>query len=802
MQTTYHISHITYYRVLRSFLAVISVVLVTCFASAQTQDQIRQAEEQLKRMSGEEIESKLSELGLTRWEAIRRAQDMGITLETYLQRTDERPIRPDEQSSILDSVATTRISPGEREKPARQVVIPGFTGRIGIDSSLRPFGYDIFGYPAATFEPVLNLATPPSYALGPGDEIVVNVWGETKLYHQLTVNREGNVIVPDVGPVSANGQTIGQFREKLLGRMSEVYSGLNRGRPGASTFLDVSLGKLRTIQIFVLGLVKQPGGYTLSSLSTVLHALYLSGGPAIEGSLRHIGIVRGGKTVTADLYDYLISGNRGSDIRLQDGDVLYVYPAQKRVALVGNILRPAIYEVGEKETLKDLIEMGGGVRFNTDFRRVHVERIVPFEMREKYLQGMLDIDIDFASIAEFRKSAANLEDGDIVSVFRITTLPENRVFITGSVNNPGPFALREGMRVSDLIADADSLERGTFMDRGLLFRMLPSLKRETIPFNVTGALEGRPEDNLVLRNEDSVAVFKESVFRPVRTVAISGAINSPNYYRRHEGMTVHDLVVLADGLREDAELTGWEISRLDTADLGIYTRIIRIDKPFEYTATGREDTVLLEDFDYVFIPSNPRFTVQKFIDLQGYVMYPGPYPIRYEGEKLADIIKRAGGLRPGAYLEGSKIFRRGAIGDVIQKGQIPIDFREALGNPASRDNIVLYERDSVYISYFEDVVRVHGEVFVPSAILYKPGEDEDYYIEQAGGFKDEADEGRVYVLLPGGKKWDGGDILPGSAVYVPKEIEKEDKVLPLIRDLATILASLAAITVALIQVSR
>ncbi|MEX2116134.1 MAG: polysaccharide biosynthesis/export family protein, partial [Bacteroidota bacterium] len=337
---------------------------------SQTQEQVRQAEEALKRMSGEEIDSKLKELGLTRWEAIRRAQDQGITLENYLQRTDIAPVRPDER---VDTVAGFRLpSPdkvkGEVEK-LKPVYVPGFTGRINVDSTLRPFGYEFFQYSPATFEPVLNLATPPSYALGPTDQVVINVWGETKLFHQLTVNREGNVVIPDVGPVNANGLTIEQFREKLVRRMSEVYSGLNNGRAGANTFLDVSLGKVRTIQVFILGLVNQPGGYSLSSLSTVLHALYLSGGPTVEGSLRNIGIVRGGKTqMTVDLYEYLVTGKRTGDVRLQDGDVIYVYPAQKRAALVGNIPRPAIYEVGEKEMLKDLIEMGGGIRFDTDFR--------------------------------------------------------------------------------------------------------------------------------------------------------------------------------------------------------------------------------------------------------------------------------------------------------------------------------------------------------------------------------------------------------------------------------------------------
>ncbi|MBI4418632.1 MAG: SLBB domain-containing protein, partial [Ignavibacteriales bacterium] len=714
-------------------------------------------------MSAEEIDAKLGELGMTRWEAIRRAQDQGITLEQFLQKTAERPLRPDEIRRV-DTVQAVQLrdlmKPREEvEKKPKKIYVPGFTGRFGVDSSLAPFGFDIFTYPSSTFEPVLNIATPPLYALGPGDEIVVTVWGETKLYHQLQVNREGNVIIPDVGPVNANGQTIEQFREKLLRRMSEVYSGLNNGRPGANTFLDVSLGKLRTIQVFVLGLVKQPGGYSLSSMSTVLHALYLSGGPLIEGGLRNVGIVRAGrKNLSVDLYEYLITGSRTGDIRLQDGDVVYVYPAQKRAAIVGNVVRPAIYELGEKETLKDLLEMGGGVRFNTDFRRVHIERVVPFEMRAKYPQGILDLDVNFTNLADFRNSTKALEDGDIVSVYRMTTLPENRVYITGNVNNPGPFAFRPGMKISNLIADADSLARGTFMDRGLLFRMLPNLRRQTRSFSVTGVFANHPEDNFELANEDSVVIFKESKFRPVRSVAISGAIGIPNYYTRHEGMTVHDLVLVAGGLMDEAASTGWEISRVDTSELGVYTQIIKITEPFQYTSDLGAGAIELHDFDYVFVPANPKFTVQKFVDVRGYVMFAGPYPIRYEGEKLADIIQRAGGLRPGAYLEGSRFYRRGGYADSVQTGQIPIDFRKAIGDINSRDNIVLNEGDSIHISFFEDVVRVFGEVFVPSAILYKKGEDDDYYIDQAGGLTDEADKSRIYVLLPGGKKWESGDI--------------------------------------------
>ncbi|MBF8249376.1 MAG: polysaccharide export protein, partial [Bacteroidetes bacterium] len=328
---------------------------------------------------------------------------------------------------------------------------------------------------------------------------------------------------------------------------------------------------------------------------------------------------------------------------------------------MGNIIRPAVYELSEKEVLKDILAIAGGTRFDTDLRRVHVERIIPFDERKNYQKDVLDIDLTFESMGELQQDKSPLIDGDIVSVFRISQLPENRVSITGNVNKPGPFEWKKGMRIKDLILAADSLSRGTFMDRGLLLRLLPNMRRETIPFSPRLAMAGEESNNVELQNEDEVNVFSELNFFPVGKVAITGAIRNPNYYTRHEKMTLQDLVVLAGGIQEGAELTGWEISRLDTTSLGIYAKIIKVSHPFEYNPRADSLFVYLKDFDYVFVPFNPKFQVQKFIDLQGYVMYPGPYPIRFEGERLADVIKRAGGLRPGAYLEGSRLFRRGAI---------------------------------------------------------------------------------------------------------------------------------------------
>lgn len=792
-------------------------VTVLCFltaiifqpSQAQTREQLKQqAETKLKEMSPEEIDRKLKEYGISREEAIRRAKELNISLEDFLFR------RPVSENSVSDAPSQQTLLPAQQPVPSKRtddstrqsklLIIPGLSDRRGVDS-LQPFGFDIFHFPSSAFEPVLNVASPPSYLLGPGDEITITVWGETKLNYQLEINREGNVIIPDVGPVSANGTTIAEFRQRALRRMASIYSGLDSRYGKPNTFLDVSLGKLRTLQVFVLGEVVKPGGYAISSFSTAFSALYLAGGPTVNGTMRNVQITRRGANLPPiDLYDYIIRGDNSKDQRLQDGDIVFVKPAGKRVAILGAVVRPAIYEVKEKETLGDLIAIAGGVRFDAYVDRVHIERVVPFDDRARYEKNVLEIDLNFNSLAALQKSSARIEDGDVVTIFKIASLVQNRVSISGNVNKPGQFELRTGMRVRDLLLAADSLQRSTFSERGTLFRLLPNLRREVRSFNPRLALENNLEHNFPLQNEDSLVVYREDQFFAQKTVTIGGAVRNPGSYVRNEKMTLADLVVIAGGLRENASRTGWEVSRLDTTTLGRYSNTFNVAVTSDYWDPIGQQSFLLQDFDYVFVPSDPKFTPNKLVKITGYVMSPGEYAIRFEGERLAALIQRSGGLRPGAYLDGSRFIRR-----QNQTGVIPVDFKKALDDTASRDNVVLNEGDSIAIAFHDDVVYVSGEVFAPSAILYKKGESVDYYIRQAGGLRQDADASRIVAFLPNGKKWEGGwfffedpELPPGSSITVPKYIEKEDKTLPLVRDIATILASLAAITVAMVQITK
>jgi polysaccharide export outer membrane protein len=785
------------------FLLLLALGFAPQALRSQTKSEIEQT---VRGMSQDEIDRRLKELGMTRQEAIERAKENGINVEDYLARFQTSPATP--ESNAKTAAAPLSVQPRfvtpVAPKVSLPVEVPGFVGRPGVQG-LKPFGYDVFNYPASTFEPVLNIATPMSYVLGPGDELVLTVWGETKLYYSLTVNRDGNLLIPEVGPISAAGQTIQQFKERLLRRMTSAYSGLKNGAPSANTFLDVSLGKLRTIQVFVLGEVVKPGGYSVSSLSTAFQALYLAGGPTINGTLRDIKVMRTGEPLPAiDFYDYLILGDKSKDQRLQDGDVIFVRPAGKRVALAGRVVRPAIYEIKPKESLGDLITLGGGLPFDAFFNRIHIERIIPFDQRKDNAKNILDIDLEFENVNDLRKSPYALVDGDIVTVPTIADLPQNRVTIEGNVMKPGIYEWKPAMRVRDLIFLADSLQRNTFSERGTLFRLLPNLRREVYPFNPRLAITGDESNNLVLQNEDSLVVYQESEFFPQRSVKISGAVHHPGTYPRYDRMTVGDLVVLAGGITESASLNGWEVARLDTTELGIYSRIYKFNVVDEYWNDANGARFGLVDYDQVTIPFNPKFMLQKSVTIAGYVMYPGTYVIKSDEEKINDIVKRAGGLKIGYYLDGSRLIRRenGA-------GLVPVDFARVLKDPTSLDNIRVVDGDSIDIAGRDNVVYVRGYVFVPSAVVYKKGASLSYYIHQAGGYREDADEGRTVVTLPNGRKWDPGwaifpdpDILGGSTILVPQKIEKPDNTLQVISNFATIIASLAAISIAIVQVTK
>jgi protein involved in polysaccharide export with SLBB domain len=398
-----------------------------------------------------------------------------------------------------------------------------------------------------------------------------------------------------------------------------------------------------------------------------------------------------------------------------------------------------------------------------------------------------------------------MRDGDVVQVFGIRGELENRITISGNVSKPGIYQLRSGMKVRDLILEADSLLEDTFPERGTIVRTLPDLKKEVLSFNLAKAIVGDVEANLELNRLDEVTIYKDVFFKPKHTVTIAGAVRSPGSFPRYENLKVGDLIVLAGGVTENAELAQVKVSRMDTLTETKYSVVFDQILPSEYWKTNPGDGFVLEDFDHVEVLSNPRYTPQQFITITGQARYPGMYAVRYEGETLDEIMKRAGGFKETAFIDGARFYRSVGGGKV----QVPVNLKKALSELSSLDNLKVFGGDSLDIPVNKNVVVVTGEVYVPSGVLYKKGASLSYYLKQAGGPTQYAAEGDAVVTQPNGSKWEPGwfifpdpEILPGSVVVVPKKKEEKTETLQIIRDWALILANTAAITIAIVQVTK
>ncbi len=796
--------------IILSFLLTASAAPV--LSQTITEGQRQQAERELQQMSPEEIQKRLREAGISQAEAIQRARAEGISIEEYLSPERDRAlIEPDITKPAVPlpvAPADTMFKPDtlRRVAPVQDFRPQEFSNREKA-RELPAFGYNIFDFPATTFEPVLHISPPPNYRLGPGDELIISVWGEVQLYHVLTVTRDGFIIVPDVGQVMSTGLTLEQMRERLLRRMSQVYSSLD-GSANALSFLDVSIGKLRTIQVFVLGDVKRPGGYTMSSMSTAFKALYYAGGPTLDGSLRNIRVMRSNREeARIDFYDYALRGDQSGDTRLEDGDIVFVPPANSRVAIAGRVVRPAVYEMRGDEHLGDLINMSGGLRFDAYIDRVHIERIIPFSQRREFRYNVLDIDMQFENKEALLTSEYMLEAGDVVTVFSQEQRLENRVRVVGNVFKPGVFELTPDMTVRDLVYRADGLLDDTFIDRATLVRIREeTMRKEVIPIDLREAMNGDEAHNHTLKRLDELYIYSKEYFFPHHTVTISGEVRDPGTYTRAEGMTVEDLIVMAGGATEEAELSKVTVSRIDTLTEYTYSEVYETPVPENFWEVHNPRGFVLGDFDHVEVPPDPRRNKQQYVDVRGQVMYPGRYAVERDGERLSSFVERAGGLREGAYLDGAQYLRRVDGADRL----VPVSVKRAIEDPSSMDNIRVREGDEILIPNDPGVILVRGAVNAPAAVAYEPGKSLRHYIKRAGGYAENADKGRTTVTLPSGRIWDSSgwffipndDILSGSIISVPEKPPKEGRAMEILRDWTTLMASTAAIIVGIVQITR
>jgi len=652
---------------------------------------------------------------------------------------------------------------------------------------LQYFGYDIFLGDPGVFQSSTFGAVNPDYNIGSGDEVIIMLWGETQFRQVFIVNREGFIFIPEVGQIFVNSITLGELESKLFRLLSKVYSSINPSSGKASTFMDVSLGNLRPLRIIVLGEVSQPGAYSVSPSTSLFTALYYFRGPTTHGSLRDIRLIRGGKQVASvDFYDYLLSGKQLNDVRLQLDDVIFFPPRGKTVSIRGQVKRNAIFELKEKEGIKDLVEMAGGLEMTAFLERAQVDRVVPFEERTDKWKDRVIFDFNIGDEIT-GETLMHLEDGDTVQVFSILDLHQNNVYISGSsVVRPGRYELTNGMRISNLVEKAGGLLKDAYLEAAHIVRVREeNLQKQLISFNLIRAIEGDSVSNLELQWNDSLIVYNvNKIANAFKTVSINGSVKTPGEYSFFPGMSLGDLFLDAGGFPVDVVRAKVEIANIDpmnsNPELYSVTRQILFNREGGQTEFFSMDDLLnkisilekvtLQPFDMVSVRRDPGFEYHKSITVNGAVWYPGNYAIQRPDETVADILHRAGGLRSEAYPMASTLSRRGQI--------IRLSFEEIINNPGSKENFNVFDRDTLTISVKPNLVFIAGEVNTPGVYKYYPDLNLNGYLEQAGGITTKAELKEVWVTYPDGSSKQRGwlknpQIYDGSIITVGKKEEAE-----------------------------
>ncbi len=691
-------------------------------------------------------------------------------------------------------------------------------------TSSRIFGVDVFRRTTTQFRPLLAGPVPQDYQLGPGDILVLILTGDVELTLQLAVSREGFVLIPQAGQVYLANLTLEQARGVVTDRLSRVYSGVHRG-DGATTLVDLSVVSVRAVQVYVVGEVNRPGAYQISALGTILTALYAAGGITELANPRAVAVRRGRRTATTfDLYQYLLAGNTGSDIRVENGDVIFVDVRTRRVEVNGSVLRPALYDLLPPETLTDLIAAAGGLLADATRTRLAIERVVPAVQRTLIGPQRVTLDVPLpAASAEI--PPVPLEDGDVITVFSIPDAERNSVTIQGNVYLPGRFGLEPEMTLSLLVARAGGLKPATYDVRAHISRVNRTdqtrrIMAVALPPDSTSLWLEDP----LLEDRDSVVIYSRLEMRADRMVSITGAVNDPITVPWRDGITLRDLVLEARGLAPGAWLDSAEIARLpENRGNGELATTLRVPLDstylFDRDSLGRPlgppgpafrgsgtPEVPLAPWDNVLIFQQPGFEYQRIVSLLGEVRFPGMYSLRTKHDRLSDLIARAGGVTGGGYLQGARFLR--VAGDV---GRLDVDLSAALRNPGSAADIVLQPGDEIDVPEFQPSVRIEGAVNSPGSVLWERGKKLDYYISAAGGVTLTGDQSHASVrhanghieTRRGGFLFFGGHTpspQPGSAVFVPLKEERPARDnSTIVAALASMIASTATILVALLR---
>lgn len=689
-------------------------------------------------------------------------------------------------------------------------------------ASNKIFGHDLFRNQNLSFEPSVNLATPENYRLGPGDEVIIDIWGASENTIRQQISPEGNIQVSGIGPVHLNGMTIKEANSYLQGEFAKIYAGISGDQPTSQ--IKLTLGDIRTIQINVMGEVTVPGTYRLSAFSTVFHALYRAGGVNGIGSLRSIRVVRAGKTIAdLDVYQLIMSGKMTDDIRLQEGDFIMVKPYEALVQIEGKVKRPMFYEMKPTETVATILEYAGG--FTGDAYKKAV-RLIRKSGREHQVFNVDEMDY----------SVFRLEDGDMITTDAVLDRFENKVEVRGAVYRPGLYQLNnEVSTVKELIKKAEGLRGDAFLNRALLDREREDLSHEVIAIDLQGLLNGTFAD-VPLQKNDILYISSITDLKEEETVSIHGEVMNPGEYRYSDNTTIEDLIIQAGGLREAAATTMVSITRRikDPKSKDFSSVLGKV-----YTFDIKDGLVVggesfdLQPYDEVYIRKSPAYKKQQNIVVSGEVLFDGTYALIKKNERISDVISRAGGVTPDAYVKGARLLRRMSEeerrrqADAIRmarssEGKDSISLEKlnlsetytvgirldlALANPGSDYDIVMKEGDVLYVPEYINTVKISGAVMYPNTVSYKQGASLKYYINQAGGYGNLAKKKKAYVIYMNGtvsrlKSNNRKAIEPGCEIIVPSKEEKKRLSTAEILSMGSTTASLAAVVASLVNLFK
>ena len=701
--------------------------------------------------------------------------------------------------------------------------------------SSKVFGRDIFNNKSLTFEPNMNIATPQNYRLGPGDAVIIDIYGASQKTIQDTVSPDGTVTIEGYGPVSISGLTVSQANARLRGTVGSRYS---------SSKIRLTVGQTKTIMVNVMGEVKAPGTYTLSAFATVFHALYMAGGINDLGTLRNIKVYRNNRLVTVvDIYDYILNGKLTGNVRLADNDVIVVGPYDCLVNITGKVKRPMFYEMKKNESINSLLKYAGSFTGDAYKKSVRVNRKTGREYSVYNVE-----EFDFAS---FR-----IADGDSVTVEPILNRYANTVEVRGAVFRPGMYNLGEQVNsVRSLIEHAEGLTEDAFKARAVMHRMKTDRSLEVVSVDVEGIMSGKVAD-IPLKENDVLFIPTRQDKMNERTITIRGEVLFPGTYKYADNETIEDFVLQAGGLTDKASVVNVNVSRR-VSD----AKALRPDSLIAqtYTLSLKEGFVIdgtpgfiLMPFDEVFIRKSPGYTEQQNVTIEGEVLFAGDYTLTKRNARLSDLFKKAGGSTKEAYLKGARLIRKAndtekarmeavlkmqreqqqknllqlaassnsgsnlqqvaesAKNADLEKFNVPdeypvgIDLSEAIKHPGSDDDLVLREGDRLVVPQYNGTVKINGAVMYANTVGYEKGKRASYYIDQAGGFASDAVKNKAYIIYMNGKVAKvshGAKVQPGCEIVVPAKLKRKMSVAETM-SLGTSMSSIAAMIATIANLSK